>query len=131
MNGDSLRYRVWDEEDKKYVSEIVFINHHGQVCFIKNGALYRHKCTIERCTGIKDMTEKFIYQNDIVRTNAPCVGEPELKVIRWEDCYAGNLLTACDYPSGYCDFYGGLTFNQEEASEYVAIVGNIHEVKND
>lgn len=127
MNTDYLKYRIWDEEDKKYVSELVFINHCGEICLIENGALYRHKCTFERCTGIKDMYQNLIYQNDIVRTNAPCVGEPELKVIRWEDCYAGYLLTACDFPSGHCDFYGGLGFNQEEASGYVAVIGNIHD----
>lgn len=66
MYGDLLKYRVWDTEEKKYVSEYVFVNHHGEVCLIKTGCFYHHETVVEHCTGWYDKNRRLIYDGDVV-----------------------------------------------------------------
>ena len=127
MIDPCLKYRVFDEETKKYVSEYVFVNHHGEICWIRNGDFYRHKTTVEPCTGVCcRATGNLIYKGDIVRYNypgaTPNVVDWNPKTCRWvvrliKDVGMTEAASFCDDGILPTDGY--------------VIVGNIHEVKND
>lgn len=114
MTNDRFKYRVWDEEDKKYVSEFVFINHHGELCVIEHGRFFRHKCTVEQCTGLKDKNGKLIYENDIVQYNDQECGT----VIFREGCWVWDWKVN-DPPLYLLESY------------YFKIVGNIREMESE
>ena len=66
MIADFLKYRIWDEALRRYVSERVFVNHHGEVCLIATGCFYDHGTVVEHCTGWQDKNRKLIYAGDVV-----------------------------------------------------------------
>ena len=109
MNTDRFKYRVWDNDLQQYVSELVFFNHHGEVCLIETGYFYRHKTVIEQCTGVQDQNGKPIYEGDIVRTILDWIG-----VVTWED---GRFLVKFDNGAD-CGIYP-----TEE------VIGNIHKTE--
>lgn len=127
--NERFKFRVWDNINKRYVKDMHF-RLDGVICYDDghpycNGE-HQDDFTIEQCTGLKDVSGNFIFENDVVRVNTYCDAQPEYKVILWKECYSGYLLTSCDLDGSYSFYYGGLEFSEKEAKEYVSIVGNVH-----
>lgn len=121
-------FRVWDKLAGKHLPATgLFIDCRGRIWqgsrLLEN---FDGHLIIERCTGLKDVSGNFIFENDVVRVNTYCDAQPEYKVILWKECYSGYLLTSCDLDGSYNFYYGGLEFSEKEAKEYVSIVGNVH-----
>ena len=76
-NKDDRKFRVWDEETHEYNTNVYItfvLTEDGSLMvadstFYEHGVNYRrprHKCKVERCTGIKDCDGKLIYHKDRV-----------------------------------------------------------------
>lgn len=119
------KYRVWDEEMKEYVSSLVFINHHGEVCLIKNGCFYPNKTTKEHCTGLKDKNGKLIFEGDVVKTkdfgkdidNRINVNDYDTFVVKFHECGFYIENDSRRFPMTY--------------RPKLEIIGNIHEYSAD
>ena len=120
MNNDRFKYRVWDNDLRRYVSLLVFFNHHGEVCLIETGCFYQHKTVIEQCTGVQDKNGKLIYEGDIVKYPWP-YGE---NVVAWnpKTCrFVTHPIGRPELKASFCN-----DFDEFNAARPV-IIGNIHQ----
>lgn len=129
MNGDCLKFRVWDKKNSEYVPEGKSCDVH---CFLwRDGTLdcgisyddgfaggidwvKTEDATIEHCTGKKDKNGKLIYEGDIVQYNNQECGT----VIFREGCWVWDWKVN-DPPLYMLE------------QKYLKVVGNIHEVENE
>lgn len=59
MNGDCLKFRVWDDESKQYDTGGLKIKQDGWLCVYHDDVMYNPNdpaegYTVEHCTGLKD-----------------------------------------------------------------------------
>lgn len=103
--NDRFRYRVWDEEQKKYITGL---NFYGYI----RGMLNPERYTLEQCMGLKDRKGKFIFEGDWVKDKYGGYG-----LIVWSDC--GFQVKYPGMESENLEFYSFY--------ETAKVVGNIHE----
>lgn len=100
---DRMRFRVWDKENKKYISDA------GNLRVMTLAEIEESdKYDLEQCTGLKDRNGKLIYEGDILKTSYP---RTEFYSVNfWEDGYYDNNCN---------EFY--------VRNRLSIVVGNIHE----
>jgi hypothetical protein len=108
-----MKYRIFDLDDNKYVTEHTFVNHEGNVmgyCASGNWAYNHHKTVVELSTGLLDKNGVEIYEGDtgIVDTGI----------------YRSNLEKIVYKQGAY--FCGDGLFNKFVANNFERI-GNIHD----
>ena len=100
MGNDRFKYRVWDNENKRYWDFITgaawFLGQDGLVYDYGEMELEPGQATVEQCTGFRDKRDKLIYENDVVL----CYGKLRC-VVKWElggwfVCGGGILQPLCD-----------------------------------
>lgn len=124
MENDKLRFRVWDDNNKKYIFN------HDEICITQSGlfAIYDRPLLtvlspfaagiiIEQCTGLKDKNGKLIYEGDIVYDS---VYENNF-VVSWDNDRTGYILSANN--TNHIDYLSKILIERHN----LKIIGNIHE----
>jgi uncharacterized phage protein (TIGR01671 family) len=125
MNGDLLKFRVWNSIENKYSEEPFFIDMLGDLIKISefddniDRVQDRDKFSVERCTGLKDKNGTLIFEGDIVKPTDP--EEKGLYVVEWDNSTYGFSFQKVNGFKSEKFYY--------LYSDDVVIVGNIHEVE--
>lgn len=116
---DRFKFRVWDKVNECFVEDdkTLYLDQlTGNIVYVgfDCGQFYNIEAddmVLEQCTGLKDKTDKLIYEGDIVEYKIP--GVPKLtEVVSW-------FASAAHYCKGAQD----LSTYQKST----VIIGNIHE----
>jgi YopX protein len=115
MEKRQIKFRFWDEADKKFVHTFLGFAANFQTSSLDNSFELRVNSRIEamQFTGAKDSKGNEIYESDIVEFNG------DLGVIFWDD--------------GDCGFFVKMEkgdFVSMQEYEYFTVWGNIHENEN-
>ena len=130
MENDKLRFRVWDDNNKKYIFN------HDEICITQSGlfAIYDRPLLtiwspfaagiiIEQCTGLSDKNGKLIYIGDIIKC-----GDGPFRTATVEYANGENFIDGI-YPFNlYHDCGDECHCQLRDYPEYACeIIGNIHE----
>lgn len=122
---DRFRYRVFDNDDRK-MHDVIFLNYENNSVEWYNDKNKKRAAFIEevptaQCTGLKDKTDKLIYEGNIVKLSSGAIGfivfECQAYAIRFskKDKYRRVGLGA--YQSKELEIIGNIYENQELLKE--------------
>lgn len=122
--NDRFKFRVWDNERKRYTSvNPVFVcigRHTREIAMPDNGD---GQYVIEQCTGLRDKNGKLIYAGDILQYTDTNGFKIRQEVV-WDDENA-RFAHVVDWGC----FDRNFSPLEQEICAQKEIVGNIHEVK--
>lgn len=135
----TFKFRVWDKNNNEYINtKNLFINSDGILCELHDLTLYEKYISedietssiiIEKCTGFKDSSGKYIYEGDIVYIkNTRTLGyvyTPITNVHVINNGYNRSI----PIHSFYVD-KNNLMMTLWESDYPLKVIGNIHENKN-
>lgn len=125
MNTDRFKFRVWDEEKRKYHSGAFGLSPSGELLveWVMGFIKYPDPYVIEQCTGLKDRNGKLIYEGDVLEYTYSDGSKRQ-----WFIVFDENLLqfSQCLISEDKTFPFSGI--NKEIALKK-EIVGNIHEPK--
>ena len=127
MNTDRFKFRVWDNERKRFTSidpSVLCSRDNIRTLCMKDDNESRF--IIEQCTGQKDQSGKLVYEGDIVEQYSPMEDCRRRCVVVWEDGPGGG------YVCKYLDGKGNPCAHGNSEGTYFdgawcVVVGNIHE----
>lgn len=139
MNGDLLKFRVWNSIENKYDEEPFFIDMLGDLIKISefddniDRVQKRDKFIVERCTGVKDRHGKLIYEGDVVDVYIP-IEDAHRKCVVEYVIDGGTAQWICRYLNGSKRLHRTFGESFEITAEYLdgdysTVIGNIHEVE--
>lgn len=123
-----IKYRVWDEEKKKYRNKIdnndeMVLHPDGQFKIEKGWCIISGDFVIEQYTGLKDKNGKEIYEGDIVREKIDFNSKMTDGTFEYEVCWDEDTLSwglkAIGPESIHSDLW--------ECNQSLEVIGNIHE----
>jgi len=125
MNNRIIKFRVWDDMDKKWVKDFCVITDCGSVQIynsygiptpprrrVSEGAEY----IVQQFTGLKDKNNEEIYEGDVLLYKGKVSNEQ-------------IVVEYGQYNCGCCDYIYGFTCGQSRLAEK-EIIGNIFETPN-
>jgi uncharacterized phage protein (TIGR01671 family) len=118
--NDRFKFRVWNEEFKKY--ENTFMQFNEEDCIaVKPYA----NTVIEQCTGIKDRNGKLIYEGDLIQwvKKGEIASQGVVEFCNGDGAFSGSWQ-AVDYRPNGCGY-----FLCQHFSPAWKIIGNIHEME--
>lgn len=137
------KFRVWSCVSKDYCDEEIFLLPDGRVGFFVKSMGYPHyrlfgrqeNMTVERNTGVKDHSGKFIFEGDVVRMYIPCEDKHRICVVEYQIDEDDTAQWLCRYLDGkrkHNTFGSTIEITAEYLSgSYCEIIGNIHEYSAD
>ena len=111
-----FRFRVYDKEEKKYVSFCFHATLHNS--FLEVG----DRQIIEQCTGICDKNHKFIFEGDILKDTR----FGKLYKVTWVGCSASFEMTLVD---GEEKINPKPLYFANRSFGWFKIIGNVHEME--
>lgn len=125
--NERFKFRVWDKKHNEYIpsnmiSTLLYFGHKDEFhiefeCF----STFADSLIIEQCTGLKDKNGNLIYEGDIVLFN----DDDYPWQIKWNEVFARWVLYS---PLGSNE--DGEEELTDTDTEYLEIIGNIHEQKD-
>ena len=124
--NDRFKFRVWDNEQKRYTSvmPVVLCNdrYTREIAMQDNGD---GQYVIEQCTGLRDKNGRLIYEGDILQYTDTSGLKITQEVI-WDDRKA-RFAHVVDWGI----FDRTISPLEQEICALKEVVGNIHEVENE
>lgn len=122
MNRDDLKYRVWDTQERRYLSidSTIFLNCQGRLI---RGDIYIEdvhpgRYVIERCTEFTDNYEIPVYEKDRIKIEDP------IKGIEQDTEYCVGWIKGCWYALGA---HGMQRLSELLENHSVLVLGTIHD----
>lgn len=114
-----IKYRVWDEEKKKYCTEYnaMTLKHDGEFCIERGWCIISGGFEVEQSTLLKDKNGKEIYEGDIV---LDYYDGDDAFVVEWDKDTASFRLTGTDG-------IASVSFDNFYSDKDLEVIGNIHE----
>ena len=120
-----IKFRIWDIKGnewvypdglrKVYESIDLTLTEEGNMYFLGGKRIREDEYDVMQFTGLYDKNHKEIYANDIIKYSNT------IKIVKWYQYKAGFYLFNKD------DKLSSLHFHEEDAIDFIEIVGNIYE----
>lgn len=114
--SNRLKFRVWDNINKRYEKDLTLIDKDGDLCYQDGGRYcngeHPEDFTIEQCTGLTDKTGKLIFEGDVLLFNG------SLNPVYFDD---GSFVV----------LHPGSVFVpiKQKHTDFFEIIGNVHEME--
>lgn len=139
MNEDCLKFRVWNEEKRKYHSGAFGLSPSGELLveWVMGFIKYPDPYVIEQCTGLKDKNGQLIYEGDVLLDQYSM----SLWFVLWDNDHAKfakiSIQSYCilrkDFPKKshkwLMDNAGSYQLSAEFEPDRMMVAGNIHDPK--
>lgn len=121
-----IKYRVWDEENKKYCTEYdaMALKHDGEFCIERGWCIISGGFEVEQSTLLKDKNGKEIYEGDIIQETIMADDRTD-GTYRYEVYWDEDTL--CWSIKGISDIDYHLRDDLWETNASREVIGNIHE----